>query len=414
MTHFEAVVLGAGPGGLATVAGLLDGGLHSILWIDRTFEGGRLNQLYREISSCVLHIPPRHLQGLRRRNTKVGIYLDTMRSSSTCTRIMADAPKPNAITRLEEIDREETCQLSLAGDMIRLLMDGILGFDGVEKVVGEVEEAILQVRQDPRNRSRPMAENCLQDSNWTLRLPSRDSITTSRFFLCTGSYPTPAHFHETYNPKLSVLDLDRCMVRSTLPSMFPKDRPSIIAVIGNSHSGILVCRNLYEAAREGDRDLRIVNFRRRPIKYAEYRDDGIVFDNTGLKGATADWAKRVMEQDADSNVLQQIDLEMDQDSIYRKHLPRCTHIVYAIGYTPSALPRLFVEGQRVDQDLDFDMHTSGFRIPGQKEMVKGLFGCGIAFPEMVEDPDGHVEAAVGVGKFFKFAERVKGDWVAVR
>ena len=205
------------------------------------------------------------------------------------------------------------------------------------------------------------------------------------------------------------------MVRSTLPSLFPKDRPSTIAVIGNSHSGILVCRNLYEAAQSGDRDLRIVNFRRRPIKYAEYREDGIVFDNTGLKGTTADWAKQVMEQNADSSiVLEQIDLNDDPDSVYRKHLPRCTHIVYAIGYTPSPLPRLFVGGRRIDQELEFVMHTSGFRIRGKREMVQGLFGCGIAFPEKVEDPDGHVEAAVGVGKFFKFAERVKGDWVAVR
>ena len=100
--------------------------------------------------------------------------------------------------------------------------------------------------------------------------------------------------------------------------------------------------------------------------------------------------------------------------MYRKHLPKCTHIVYAIGYTPSAYPRLYMDGRRIDQEIDFDMHTSGFRIPGREEVVRGLFGCGIAFPELVKDPEGHVEAAVGLAKFFKFAERVKGDWVAVR
>ena len=36
--------------------------------------------------------------------------------------------------------------------MIRLLMDGILGLDGVHKVVGEVEEAKFEVRQDLRTR----------------------------------------------------------------------------------------------------------------------------------------------------------------------------------------------------------------------------------------------------------------------
>jgi cation diffusion facilitator CzcD-associated flavoprotein CzcO len=48
---YEAIVIGAGPGGLATLAALYDVGLKPILWIDRTFKGGRLNTVYREISS---------------------------------------------------------------------------------------------------------------------------------------------------------------------------------------------------------------------------------------------------------------------------------------------------------------------------------------------------------------------------
>lgn len=48
--QFDAVIIGAGPGGLAAAAGLLDGGVSSICWVDRTFKGGRLNELYREIS----------------------------------------------------------------------------------------------------------------------------------------------------------------------------------------------------------------------------------------------------------------------------------------------------------------------------------------------------------------------------
>lgn len=48
---YEGVVVGAGPGGLATLAALLDAGLKNILWVDTKFRGGRLNELYREISS---------------------------------------------------------------------------------------------------------------------------------------------------------------------------------------------------------------------------------------------------------------------------------------------------------------------------------------------------------------------------
>jgi cation diffusion facilitator CzcD-associated flavoprotein CzcO len=49
--HYEAVIIGAGPGGLAAAAALLDSGLTQILWVDRRFRGGTLNENYREISS---------------------------------------------------------------------------------------------------------------------------------------------------------------------------------------------------------------------------------------------------------------------------------------------------------------------------------------------------------------------------
>jgi hypothetical protein len=88
------------------------------------------------------------------------------------------------------------------------------------------------------------------------------------------------------------------------------------------------------------------------------------------------------------------------------------HIVYAVGYEPAPLPDLYVDRQRINGSLRFDMITSGFRTADQveDEVVAGLFGCGIAFPEQVADPEGHVEAAVGVTKFFKFAQRVRDVW----
>jgi len=48
---YEAIVIGAGPGGLSTTAALLDSGIKRIYWIDRDFTGGRFNTMYREISS---------------------------------------------------------------------------------------------------------------------------------------------------------------------------------------------------------------------------------------------------------------------------------------------------------------------------------------------------------------------------
>jgi cation diffusion facilitator CzcD-associated flavoprotein CzcO len=48
---YEAIVVGAGPGGLACIVATLDAGVRRVLWVDKDFQGGRLNTYYREISS---------------------------------------------------------------------------------------------------------------------------------------------------------------------------------------------------------------------------------------------------------------------------------------------------------------------------------------------------------------------------
>lgn len=303
----------------------------------------------------------------------------------------------------------------------------------------------------------------LQDKTWSVKLASGRTTTTSQLHLSTGSHPRILDLHETYNPTIKVLDLDQTMILSSLPDQLPSDRKSIVGIIGNSHSGILACMNFHTVAtapspserqntgpndkdEQGEgvgteyRDLEIINFQRREILFAEYREDGIVWDNSGLKGRTAIWARENMANSDEKNeIIKQVRLdkyEGGEEAAYREYLPKCTHLVYAVGYDQSPLPQIIIENQNKAGDLKFDMHTSGFTIPSppttssgpaqeqatekEKERggsgsetgkkVYGLYGTGIAFPEETEDPEGHVEAAVGLAKFFKFAERVKGDW----
>jgi heterodisulfide reductase subunit A-like polyferredoxin len=46
---YEAVVIGAGPAGLAVVGNLLEQKKAPILWVDDKFHGGRLDEYYREV-----------------------------------------------------------------------------------------------------------------------------------------------------------------------------------------------------------------------------------------------------------------------------------------------------------------------------------------------------------------------------
>jgi hypothetical protein len=44
---------------------------------------------------------------------------------------------------MEAIDKEKTCQLSTAGDMIMMLINGLLGLPELDKCIGRVDEARL-------------------------------------------------------------------------------------------------------------------------------------------------------------------------------------------------------------------------------------------------------------------------------
>lgn len=44
------------------------------------------------------------------------------------------------MTRLEAIDRDDTVQLSMAGDLIMFLIEGILASGRVKRIKGRVEE----------------------------------------------------------------------------------------------------------------------------------------------------------------------------------------------------------------------------------------------------------------------------------
>lgn len=48
-----AVVVGAGPAGLAIIGNLLERNVGKIAWIDPCFQGGRVNRKYREVPRLV-------------------------------------------------------------------------------------------------------------------------------------------------------------------------------------------------------------------------------------------------------------------------------------------------------------------------------------------------------------------------
>lgn len=231
---------------------------------------------------------------------------------------------------------------------------------------------------------------------------------------CTGSSPTTVALPCSLEASPTPLDLDLALKPSALCKAFPSDKKIVVAVVGSSHSAILVLRNLVHLARASHLLLEVCWFTRSPaLKYAVYQDGRILYDNTGLKGEAAEFAQTHLDGDKlqtgpVSDIVRRVDCSggmAKETDILRRELPRCNYIIQAIGYTPNELPSM-------ENRPQFDKTTGRFLDGKSGKRLNCLYGAGIAFPERVIDMSGDVEYAVGFFKFISFLKRVIPQWLS--
>ncbi|ROV90683.1 hypothetical protein VSDG_08287 [Cytospora chrysosperma] len=383
---YGAVVVGAGAGGIGAVGNLLEVQKGPILWVDELFDGGRLNKRYREVPS----------------NTKVKFFTKYAEGVEAFRTIAKETPEPNAISHLLSLDPEKTCHIAQAADMCLMLTKGLDEGKGVFKQQGRVTDAAWS------------------NSTWTVSISPAGSssqptqVDASLLILCTGSSPISGPLPVTH---LAEIDLDSALAPTVLSGALPRDQPTQVAVIGASHSAILVLRNLSNLAASTHPQLRIKWFTRHPLRYAEERDGWIKLDNTGLKGEVATWARQNLEDGVlgsspVSRHLVKVSTArgVDEAEAYGREMADCTHVCQAIGYRRDPLPELRVDGRKAAPQFE---HTTGaFTDAESGERIPGLHGAGIAFPQEVVDPEGRVEYAVGLFKFMNFLRKVVPQWTS--
>ncbi|KAJ2987435.1 hypothetical protein NUW58_g4508 [Xylaria curta] len=398
-----AVVVGAGPGGITVVGNLLEHGAElqtdqrKLVWVDPHFQGGRVNARYREVPS----------------NTKVSLFVQFANEASPFKAIVQATPKPNALTALEELPQDQGCRLSYAADMCLMLTDGLAVHPHVQSHKGKVTSATL----DERTKI------------WTVGFDNGEHVTTSKIALCTGSGPvskTLPAIERIHQQSLRPVDLDVALAPSILTKTFDPAAKTTVAVVGASHSAILVLMNLVNLANSTHPHLRIKWFTRNELRYAEYMDGWILRDNTGLKGQAADWARQNLDNESFPNspvnkVITKVWTAGKEEEAYKAELPECTHVVQAVGYARNPLPHIEAIGKdggaAKPLEVEYDnlngrfYKKNGSKTDNGREYVPGLFGAGIAFPERVTDPHGNVEHAVGFWKFMKFVKKVVPGWV---
>lgn len=171
------------------------------------------------------------------------------------------------------------------------------------------------------------------------------------------------------------------------------DSGDTVAVFGSSHTAIIALYNLVELG------VNAINFYRTPLKYAVYYDDWILYDNTGLKGYSATWAKKYLEEKPDGPVLDTLQRYNITSPQFADKLSICTKSIEAVGF--KRRDTIQIQGSQ-PSSLNYDAQNG--------QIATNLYGVGIAFPEGAYDRAGNFEYRVGMWKFMDYISRVLPLW----
>jgi cation diffusion facilitator CzcD-associated flavoprotein CzcO len=334
-------VIGAGAAGIAAVGKLLDHGIPpgKIAWIDPAFAAGDLGQKWRSVSS----------------NTIARTFLSFMNGSAAFG--FSEAP-PLA---LSEVDPDETCALALVAEPLVW-------------VTGRLRERV-EAFETTATALR------LQKRRWEIQT-QQQPIASENVVLAVGAVPK----------KLSYPQLDEIPVEVALDPEKLAQVPlegATVAVFGSSHSSMIALPNLLRQPVA-----KVINFYRNTLKYAVYLDDWILFDDTGLKGRAAEWAR----ENIDGELPERLERCWVSSPEFDEKLAQCDRAVYTVGFERRKLPETPQWGE-----LEYNQQN-GILAPG-------LFGLGIAFPEYAEDPYGFGQHRVGLQKFMDYLNSVLPLWM---
>ncbi|MGV0635118.1 FAD/NAD(P)-binding protein [Mycolicibacillus trivialis] len=341
MTDYTWTVIGAGPAGIAAVGRLLDNGVPEteIAWIDPHFGAGDFGGKWRAVSS----------------NTTVAHFLDYLTASPAFG--YADSPG----FELDALAPQQTCPLGLVADPLVWISRRLCARVSPLRTVA--------------------TELVLRDRRWTVTTDA-GSITSTKVVLATGSVPRT----------LPDIACEQIAIETVLDPQKLSEMPlegMTVGVFGSSHSTMIALPNLLATPVTT-----VINFYRSPLKYAIPLGDWTVYDDTGLKGQAACWARENIDGTPPDR-LERYRVDAPESAAM---LRRCDRVVHTVGFERRRLPATPQWGT-----LDYDAAT-GILAPG-------LFGLGIAFPEYWIDPLGAGQYRVGMRKFMQRLDTVLPLWL---
>lgn len=339
--YYQWTVVGAGPAGIVAVGKLLDLGIaaEDILWLDPHFKVGDLGMLWSEVSS----------------NTRVKLFTKVLENIESF-----GYPDPKKTFSIQDLNPEQTCTLSHIVQPLQWISDRLC-------------------KKVPHERTMIHTMH-LSDRKWHLSSDTH-KYQSKNVILATGAVPCTLDY-----PGVNVMPFDIAIDKDKLSKQI--DKKHTYAVFGSSHSAIIIIRHLVELGVK-----KVINFYRSPCRYAVDMGDWILFDNTGLKGQTADWAR----EHIDGRLPHNLERYNTEEHNIARYLPECDQVIYAVGFKQR---KNILIGDY--EDTHYNAHV-GIIGPG-------LFGLGIAYPELKADPFGSFEHQVGLFKFLLYLNRIMPLW----
>jgi len=345
VTDTEWTFIGAGASGLAFIGMLLDNGIdpQSITCVDPHFNVGRLGDYYYNVPG----------------NTTAEHFIAFVNECETFQKISSPA-----LDYLRNYYPFECCHLKV--------------------VIDALKDITKYLKKEIKTYTDTVSKIEFKNNKWNISLKSGTLFTSYNLILATGSHPKVL----TYTNSAPTIPLDDALDKERLQNYItPEDT---IALIGDSHSAMLVLKHLYELGIT-----RIINFYLNDITYAYDMGEGNIPDYNGLKGDIAEWVFNVYEKEKPASIIR-----IKNNKKARKSLiPLCTKIIYAVGYERNQIPITGMDSNTLEYD------------PLTGVITPRLFGVGIAFPEKIIDPWGKEQFTVGIIDFLNYAQRIVPNWI---
>ncbi|KAN0004205.1 hypothetical protein ACTFIZ_010374 [Dictyostelium cf. discoideum] len=376
-------VIGGGACGIAVIGKLLDNGINvnDLLWIDPEFNGGDIGKKWRTVSS----------------NTTVALFIKFLNACKSF-----DYENCQIDFNLNHLIPADTCKLSEIADPLQWVTNKLIHDKKVPIIKGLVNQ-VSKINEDNNNNNWSLSIKSNNDDNKIINIISENVVLTIGAEPLTLPLPIlneskqqQKQQQQQQQQQQQLITVEQVVNPEELKKVCKKD--DIVAVYGSSHTAIIA---LYNIVAIGSK---IINFYRSPLKYAEYYDDWILYDNTGLKGYSAEWAKEHLEKNP-TNLIERI--QVDNKELVENKLLNCTKVVYAIGFERRDSINI-----KLNENQEW-INSSNLKYNQSNGIISnhGLFGIGIAFPQFKPDRVGNLEYNVGLWKFMVYLDQVLPLWL---